>query len=75
MPVLKDFGGFQIMMYFRDHNPPHVHVENNDFRALVSIEDALVFEGNIDAKFRRDALDWVAEHRLELLKKWAEYQK
>lgn len=75
MPVLKDFGGFQIMMYFHDHNPPHVHVESADFRALVSIEDAGIFDGSIDAKFRRDALDWVKEHKNELLRKWAEYQK
>jgi hypothetical protein len=74
MPTLKDFGGFRIVMYFADHNPPHVHVVAPDFEALVSIENCEIFAGKIDAKFRREALEWIASRTNELLRKWSELQ-
>lgn len=75
MPTLKDFGGFAIVMYFRDHKPPHVHVVTPDESALVAIADCAIFAGTIDAKFREDALDWIANNRAMLMTKWAEYQR
>jgi hypothetical protein len=33
MPELSRFLGIVILMYFRDHNPPHFHVEYNEHRA------------------------------------------
>jgi hypothetical protein len=74
MPPIKNFGGFWIVMYFHDHNPPHVHVVSADFEALVSIADSVVFRGSIPAKFRRLALDWIAENREALLTKWEQLQ-
>jgi hypothetical protein len=74
MPPIKDFGGFRIVMYFHDHNPPHVHVVSAGFEALVSIADCLVFRGSIPPKFRRLALDWIGENREALLAKWEQLQ-
>ena len=56
MPTVKDFGGFKIRMYFHDHNPPHVHIDSADRNALVSIMDGNVFAGEIDTKYRDEAL-------------------
>lgn len=75
MPVLKDFGGFQISMYFQDENPPHVCVECANYTAKVSIEDAIVCRGQIDRKFRKQALEWIIENRAMLEEKWAEFSK
>ena len=75
MPVLKDFGGFRIKMFLKDHNPPHVHVLSNGYRALVSVMEASVLRGEIDAKFRDEALRWVSQNRTMLMRKWAEYQE
>lgn len=70
MPPLKDFGSFRIVMYFEDHNPPHVHVVSADFEALVAIEDGTVFRGSIPGRHRRSALTWIATNRDFLLEKW-----
>jgi Domain of unknown function (DUF4160) len=73
MPTLKDFGGFKIVMYFEDHNPPHVHVIGRDFQALVRIQDAEVLEGAIPTQHKREALGWISENRESLEAKWDEY--
>ena len=57
--MLKDFGAFRIVMYFEDHNPPHVHVIGRNFQALVGIADGDVLEGQIPAKERKKALAWI----------------
>lgn len=75
MPVLVDFGGFEIRMYFHDENPPHVHVDSSDYSAKVRIKDQVVYVGEIDPKFRNQALRWIAENRAMLEAKWADYQK
>ncbi len=75
MPVIVRFGGFVIRMYSNDHNPPHVHVENADFRALVAIKNCRIIEGNIDPKFRREALDWIAANIAMLMQRWEELQQ
>ena len=74
MPVLYRFGSFVIRMYANDHNPPHVHVEGVDFRALVTIGSIEILQGAIPAKHRDEALRWIAEHRTELLRRWEDLQ-
>jgi len=27
MPEIKRFGGFKLLMFFQDENPPHVHIK------------------------------------------------
>ena len=75
MPTLRDFGSFQIRMYFKDHNPPHVHVVCPDKTVLLGIVDGTVIRGKIGAAMLRTARAWVAEHNQELLAKWKEFQK
>lgn len=70
MPVIHRFDSYVIRMYFEDHNPPHVHVVGPDFEALVSIEDGILIAGDMPAKCRREALDWIAVNRVLLAKKW-----
>ena len=38
MPVISDFLGIVIFMYFNEHNPPHFHAKYNEFRAEINIE-------------------------------------
>jgi hypothetical protein len=75
MPTLQDFGSFQIRIYFRDRNPPHVHVVSPDETALLRIADGTVIRGKIDAAMLRTAQAWVAEHKGELMTKWMEFQR
>jgi hypothetical protein len=75
MPTLVDFGNCQIRMYFKDHNPPHVHVVSPDRTALLKIADGTVIRGDIGGEMLRRSQQWVSEHKDELFGKWAEFQK
>lgn len=75
MPTLKDFGSCLIQMYFKDHNPPHVHVVSPDETALVRIRDGVVIEGKIKPALLKRSRVWIEANRDELLKKWNAFQK
>ena len=34
-------------MYYRDHNPPHIHASYQGYEASVAIEDARVLRGKL----------------------------
>jgi hypothetical protein len=72
MPTVKDFGGYKIVLYAEDHNPPHVHAIGPDFQAKVRISNAAVFAGAIPPRHRREALAWIAANRDRLMAKWNE---
>lgn len=72
MPTIKDFGGYKIVIYAEDHNPPHVHVIGPDFQAKVRISDAVVIAGAIPSSRRREALSWVEAKKDLLMEKWRE---
>ena len=70
MPVLKRFDNFVIRMYFRDENPPHVHVVGKSFEARVAIRTRAIIDGEMPAKVRRRSLSWIVAHSAFLLKQW-----
>jgi hypothetical protein len=37
MPVKSIFFGITVRMYYADHNPPHIHVEFHESKALCGI--------------------------------------
>ena len=73
MPRLHDFGAYAIWMYFEDHNPPHVHVVSAAFQALVGIVNFEILAGEIPPAHRREALAWIRENSVMLLRRWEEY--
>ena len=71
MPTLKDFGGFRIVMFHNDHNPPHVHVLTRDQRgATVAIRDGRILAGALPPAVRSKALAWITANRAPLLSRW-----
>jgi len=56
-------------MYFNEHNPPHFHVEYQDYEAIVNIET-----GELTGKMSRRALglvyDWLDQYKEALLENW-----
>ena len=67
MPELSRFLGIIISMYFDDHNPPHFHVRYNDFRALISIKDLSLFQGELPPRVLGLVMEWAELHKNELL--------
>jgi hypothetical protein len=70
MPELSRFLGIIISMYFDDHNPPHFHVRYNNFRALISIKDLSLFQGELPPRVLGLVMEWAGLHKNELLDDW-----
>jgi len=71
MPELSRFFGIVVRMYYDDHNPPHVHIEYQDDKALLD------FRGNVlrgELKSRtalRLVREWIDLHVAELEHDWS----
>ena len=72
MPVIVRLKHCVILMYSRDHNPPHVHVRTPDGAAVMRIADQALMHGRIDRRAVREAAGWVATHREVLEQHWQE---
>lgn len=70
MPRVSTFMGIVISMYYRDHNPPHFHVEYAEYAAQLLISDCSYREGELPRRIRALVLEWWAEHKNELLANW-----
>lgn len=62
-------------MFFNDHNPPHFHVEYNEFEASVVIETLGVMEGRLPGKVLSLVVEWASLHQAELLENWESIKK
>jgi hypothetical protein len=70
MPEICRFLGIIITMYFDEHNPPHIHVRYNDYRAVMGIRDLNLLDGHLPAKVRGLVEEWAELHQGELLTMW-----
>lgn len=73
MPTVTMFYGILVMMLFKDtdhHNLPHIHVEYQDFSAVLSIPDGEVLKGDFPIKKLKMVQAWIAIHEDELLMDW-----
>ncbi len=75
MPLVSEFFGIKIYMYWEDHFPEHFHAEYNDFKALISINEATVIKGILPVKQLKLVLAWCEIHKEELLNNWIAAQK
>ncbi|ABL65178.1 DUF4160 domain-containing protein [Chlorobium phaeobacteroides] len=70
MPEISRFLGIIISMYFDEHNPPHFHVQYNEYRASMDIRNLNITAGSIPAKVRGLVEEWAELHCDELLMMW-----
>lgn len=69
VPVISRFYGVVIIMYFKDHNPPHLHAKYAGFEALMTFDGALL-EGELPNRAINLVRDWIHCHRRELIDNW-----
>lgn len=67
MPEISRFFGIIIQMYGEDHNPPHFHVQYNDYRAIIEILSGEILQGSLPSKQLKYVQVWADIHREELL--------
>ena len=70
MPEISRFLGMVISIYFDDHNPPHFHVEYNEYEAVISIDDLQVIKGSLPSRVLGLVMEWADLHRNELMDNW-----
>ena len=70
MPLISEFFGISIYMYYEDHNPPHFHAEYGDNKALIDILNGCVYKGGLPTKQTKLVLAWCEIHYDELMKNW-----
>ncbi len=52
-----------------DHQPPHIHLVGADVEVVISLE-TLAVTGEAPKALLVEALEWVAQHRDELMEEW-----
>jgi len=75
MPLISEFFGIKIYMYWADHFPMHFHAEYGPSKAIISIQDAVVIKGVLPAKQLKLVLAWCEIHKDELIQNWNSAQK
>jgi hypothetical protein len=70
MPEICRFLGISIGMYFDDHNPPHFHVQYNEFRALMEIKTLNIIAGSLPARIRGLVEEWAELNQDVLMSMW-----
>ncbi|MFN0114491.1 MAG: DUF4160 domain-containing protein [Paracoccaceae bacterium] len=70
MPIIVRLQYCVIRMYFRDHNPPHFHIDTTKGRALMAIRSLEVFEGEVEPRAERGAREWAGVNRDRLWSAW-----
>ena len=70
MPEISLFFGIRITMNWKDHNPPHFHVDYAEYSASILIQDGVVDSGFIPNKQMKLVLAWCEIHKDELMQNW-----
>jgi len=69
MPVISRFFGIVIIMYWNDHNPPHIHAKYGEYNAIISISGEFL-GGDFPHRASALVLEWIRRHTSELLDNW-----
>ena len=69
MPVLSMFYGVIISMFYKDHNPPHIHIQYAEYKAIVDFNGDIL-EGELPSKQRKLIEAWIVLHQDELYANW-----
>lgn len=75
MPVISEFYGIKVMMYWNEHMPPHFHAQYGENIILVDIENGTVIKGVFPSKQLKLVLAWCEIHREELMLNWENAQR
>lgn len=75
MPVISRFYGIVIMMFFKDHNPPHFHAKYEGQVAVFEIKTHRMIVGDLPPHAKKLVRQWAGLHEKELLNNWQKAQK
>ncbi len=72
MPILSNFYGILIKMYFQqsEHNPPHIHAIYGEYMGAIDIQTGELLEGDLPARALNLVQEWLNIHRKDVLHIW-----
>ena len=70
MPEISLFYGIKVTMNWKEHNPPHFHVEYAEHTASIDIQKAQIIRGTIPNRHLKLVLAWCELHKDELMQNW-----
>ena len=72
MPILSNFYGILIKMYFQqsEHNPPHIHAIYGEYMGSIDIQTGELLEGDLPNRALNLVQEWLQIHRQEVLNIW-----
>jgi len=62
-PELERVNGIIIVVYGRDHLPPHIHAFHGDDEALVNIQSGKIIKGHLPIKKLKIVQLWLGENK------------
>lgn len=69
MPEICRFYGIIIKMYYNEHNPPHFHIEYQDYEAVMNIETGEI-TGSLSRRALRLVYEWLDQNKEALMENW-----
>ncbi len=77
MPILSTFYGMIIRVFHNDHNPPHIHVQYAEMKAIFEIRTGKMIDGKVPPRLQKLIKEWLALNQVEILTAWniAQQQK
>ena len=72
MPTISMFYGIIVRMYCApsEHNPPHIHVHYQSYKATIDIHTCEIIDGELPKKQAKLATAWAEIHQEELMADW-----
>ena len=70
MPEISRFYGIVIKMFSDEHNPPHLHAEQAEYRATFSINTGQIIDGTFPQNKASLVTAWILIHKDELFENW-----
>lgn len=72
MPVITNFYGIIIKMYFQqsEHNPPHIHAIYGEYIGIIDISTGNIIEGDLPERATKLVKEWTNIYKNELLNIW-----
>ena len=75
MPVISEFYGIMIRMFYNDHAPPHFHAIYGEFELIVGVSPIKILEGKAPHRVKSMVLEWAALPQTELIENWERCRK
>ncbi|HHH54835.1 MAG TPA: DUF4160 domain-containing protein, partial [Bacteroidetes bacterium] len=69
MPEISRFYGIIVFMFYEDHNPPHIHVKYQEYKAIIELKNGII-KGKMPRIALKLIFQWIDLHRDEIIDNW-----